>query len=277
MRLFALSAGIEAPTERFSGIVHSVFVGACNIGLETGALLTLVSSKKTNVPHGLRIETPARFAFPDFVRVGEPAACRGGTVRFARSALSIDLRTAVCWHIDLSGLRIDLHRRGQAAAWTVAWHTLRRHRRGNTIAEIIAAMAQAEGAFRTVPALFETTGALQAEAACNAIEPLIGLGPDLTPAGDMRRSRSRGWRSGWIGGIPSTASARKHGPPYRSVTVQGPTVWQDCCSVVPPGQGPRCRPLVAWGFRALDLVYNYVFNWATEHTRCAVTQSEISR
>lgn len=200
MRLCALSAGIEAPTERFSGIVHSVFDRACNIGLETGALLTLVSAEKTNVPNGLRIETPARFAFPDFVRVGEPAACRGGTVRFARSALSIDLRTAACWNIDLSGLRIDLHRENQAAAWTAAWNTLRQYQRGHTMSAISAAMGRAEGAFGTVPAILASTAALQAEAACAAIEPLIGLGPGLTPAGDD-------FLAGYLAGLWSAAGA----------------------------------------------------------------------
>jgi Protein of unknown function (DUF2877) len=200
MRLFALSAGIEAPTERFSGKVHSVFDRACNIGLETGALLTLVSSEKTNVPNGLRIKTPARFAFPDFVRVGEPAACRGGTVRFTQSVLSIDLRTAACWHIDLSGLRIDLHQQDHAAAWTVAWQTLRQDQRGDTIPAIIEAVARAEGAFGTVPALLDATGALQAEEACAAIEPLIGLGPGLTPAGDD-------FLVGYLAGLWSTAGS----------------------------------------------------------------------
>jgi hypothetical protein len=200
MRLFALSAGIEAPTERFSGIVHSAFARACNIGLETGALLTLVSSEKTNVPNGLRIETPAWFAFPDFVRVGEAAACRGGTLRFAQSSLSIDLRTASCWHIDLSGLRIDLHRQDQAAAWSVAWQTLCQYQRGDSIPAIIAAMVWAEGAFGTIPALLEATGALQSEEACAAITPLIGLGQGLTPAGDD-------FLVGYLAGLWSTAGS----------------------------------------------------------------------
>lgn len=200
MRLFALSAGIEAPTERFSGIVHSVFDRACNIGLEAGALLTLVSSEKPNVPNGLRIKTPVRFAFPEFVRVGEPAACRGGTVRFTQSVLSIDLWTATCWHIDLSGLRIDLHRQDQAAAWIVAWQTLRQYQRGDTISAIIEAMARAEGAFGTIPALLEATETLQVEEACAAIGPLIGLGPGLTPAGDD-------FLVGYLAGLWSTASS----------------------------------------------------------------------
>ncbi len=199
MRVFALSAGIEAPTGRFSGMVHSVFDRACNIEIETGALLTLLSSEKPNVPNGLRIKTPARFTFPDFVRVGEPAACRGGTVRFTQSVLSIDLRIAACWHIDLGGLRIDLHRRDQAAAWLVAWQTLRQHQRGDTIPAIIEAMARAEGAFGTIPDLLDATGALQAEEACTAIEPLIGLGPGLTPAGDD-------FLVGYLAGLWSTAS-----------------------------------------------------------------------
>jgi Protein of unknown function (DUF2877) len=158
-----------------------------------------VSSEKPNLPNGLRIKTPARFAFPDFVRTGEPAACRGGTVRFTRSPLSIDLRTAACWHIDLSGLRIDLHRQDQAAAWIVAWQTLRQYQRGDTIPAIIAAMARAEGAFGTVPALIEAAGALRAEEACAAIKPLVGLGSGLTPAGDD-------FLVGFLAGLRSTAS-----------------------------------------------------------------------
>jgi hypothetical protein len=206
MRLFALSAGIEAPTERFSGIVHSAFVRTCNVRLETGALLTLVSSEKSNVPNGLRIGTPAQFTFHDFIRSGESAACRGGTLRLGRSGLSIDLRTAVCWHIDLSGLRIDLHRRNQAEAWTVAWQALHEHQRGNTLSAIIEVMtrarrnfvAPAEGAFRTVPALLDATDALQVGEACAAIEPLIGLGPGLTPSGDD-------FLVGYLAGLWSTA------------------------------------------------------------------------
>lgn len=199
MRLFALSAGIEAPTKHFNGIVHSVFDRACNIRLETGALLTLVSSEKSNLPNGLRIKTPARFAFLDFVRAGEPAACRSGTVRFTQSVLSIDLWTAARWHIDLSGLRIDLHRQDQAAAWTAAWQTSRQYQRGDTVSAIIEAMARAEGAFGTLPALLKATGALQVEEACAAIGPLIGLGPGLTPAGDD-------FLVGYLAGLWSTAS-----------------------------------------------------------------------
>jgi len=206
MRLFAVSAGIEAPTKRFSGIVHSVFARACNVRLETGALLTMVSSEKSNVPNGLRIETPAQFGFPDFVRSGEPASCRGGTVRLGRFGLSIDLRTAVCWHLDLSGLRIDLHQQDQAAAWTVAWQTLYAHQRGETLPAITEAMAWAsrnltppvKRAFRTVPALLDATGALHAGEACAAIEPLIGLGPGLTPSGDD-------FLVGYFAGLWSTA------------------------------------------------------------------------
>ncbi len=206
MRLFAVSAGIEAPTERFSGIVHSAFVRACNVRLETGALLTLVSSDKGNVPNGLRVKTPAQFTFPDFIRSGEPAACRGGILRLGRSDLSIDLRTAVCWHINLSGLRIDLHRQDQAAAWTVAWQTLYAHQRGETLPAITEATAWAsrnlappvKSAFRTVPALLDATDALHAGEACAAIEPLIGLGPGLTPSGDD-------FLVGYFAGLWSTA------------------------------------------------------------------------
>lgn len=192
MRIFALSAGIEAPTGQFSGIVHSVFDRACNIRLETAALMTLVSSGTGNVPNGLRLKTPPWFAFSDFIRAGTTAACRGGILRFDGSDLSIALRNATCWHIDLSGLRIDLRRRNHAEAWTTAWHELCAHRHGDAISPFIGTVdrdkrthaAPVEPACRTVPALLDATGDLQVTKACAAIEPLIGLGPGLTPSGD---------------------------------------------------------------------------------------------
>jgi len=214
MRLNAISAGVEAPTMCFSGVIHSVFHHACNVSLESDALLTLVSSEKGNLSQGIRLETPPKFSFLNQLRVGQPVACRGGILRISGSELSVDLRTASLWHIDLKGLRVDIHQRDQAQAWAVAWLELGKHRRGNGISAINAATPVArrnpvtspgiktllEMAVQTAPALIDTTRNLRVDAAIIAFTPLIGLGPGLTPSGDD-------FIVGYLAGLWSTAGS----------------------------------------------------------------------
>ena len=198
MRLNALSAGVEAPTMCFSGVIHSIFQHACNVSLESDTLLTLVSSEKGNLSQGIRLGTPPTFTFLNQVRLGQPFACRGGILRISESELSIDLRTARLWHIDLKRLRVDLCQRDTAQAWAVAWLELEKHRRGNGIFAMIAAIpvprqspvtspkgrALGERVAQTVSALLAATRTFQLDDAINAIKPLIGLGLGLTPSGD---------------------------------------------------------------------------------------------
>ena len=214
MRLNALSAGVEAPTMCFSGVIHSIFHHACNVSLESDALLTLVSSEKGNLSQGIRLGTPPKFTFLNQLRVGQPFACRGGILRISGSELSVDLRTASLWHIDLKGLRINIHQRDTAQAWAVAWLELRKHRRGNAISAMIAAIpvtrknpetspgirTLVERAVQTVPALIDATRNLQVDAAITAFTPLIGLGPGLTPSGDD-------FIVGYLAGLWSTAGS----------------------------------------------------------------------
>ena len=214
MRLNALSAGVEAPTMCFSGVIHSTFHHACNVSLESGAVVTLVSSKKGNLSQGIRLGTPPTFTFLEQLRVGQPFACRGGILRISGSELSVDLRTASLWHIDLKGLRVDLRQRDTAQAWAAAWLELEKHRRGNGISAIIAAIhvpkqypvtspgikTLVEMAGQTVPALIEATRNLQVDDAITAISPLIGLGPGLTPSGDD-------FIVGYLAGLWSTAGS----------------------------------------------------------------------
>jgi len=198
MRLNALSAGVEAPTVNFSGAIHSIFHRACNVSLESGELLTLVSSEKGNFPNGIRLETPPRFTFLHQIRLGQAVACRGGILRVSGSDLSVDLRTAGRWHIDLKELRVDLHRRDTAQTWAVAWLELEKHRRRNGISAMIASIpvsrqnpiisplvkTLAKRSVETIPALIGATRTYQVEGAVTAMRPLIGLGPGLTPSGD---------------------------------------------------------------------------------------------
>ena len=214
MRLNALSAGVEAPTLCFSGVIHSVFHQACNVSLESDALLTLVSSEKGNLSQGIRLRTPSQFTFLNQLRVGQPVACRGGILRIGGSNLSVDLRTASLWHIDLKGLRVDLHQRDTAQAWVVAWLELKKHRRGNGMSAIIAATPVSrqypvtssgmktfvERAVQTVPALIDATRNLQIDSAITVFRTLIGLGPGLTPSGDD-------FIVGYLAGLWSTAGS----------------------------------------------------------------------
>ena len=212
MRLNALSVGVEAPTMCFSGVIHSIFHHACNVSLASAALLTLVSSEKGNLSQGIRLGTPPKFTFLNQVRVGQPFACRGGILRISGSELAVDLRTASLWHIDLKGLRVDLSQRDTAQAWAVAWLELRKHRRGNGLSAMIAAIplrrqnpvtslgikTSAERVVKTFSGLIAATRTFQVDGAITAIRPLIGLGPGLTPSGDD-------FIVGYLAGLWSTA------------------------------------------------------------------------
>lgn len=80
MHFQALSVGAPAPAHHFSGTVHSVFHQACNVRLESGAMLTFLPSEKDNVPHGVRLNTASQPTFLDPLRVGQSSPV-GGTAR----------------------------------------------------------------------------------------------------------------------------------------------------------------------------------------------------
>jgi hypothetical protein len=198
MRLYALSAGVEATSRCFNGVIQSLFHHACNVRLDHDALLTLVSSGKGNLPNGIRLETPPGFTFLNQLRVGQPVACRGGILRISGSDLSVDLRTATPWQINLKSLPVDLHRPAQAQAWAVAWLELEAHWCGDGLSAMIETSSSrawnsvtsvtrrilGQRGERTVPVLLEATGAFHFDHTVAALTPLIGLGPGLTPSGD---------------------------------------------------------------------------------------------
>ena len=231
MRCQALSVGTEVPTHCFSGTVHSVFRQACNIHIEPHRLLTLLPPEKGNVPHGIRLPISSQAAFLDLFRVGQSVACRGGILRIDGSALSVDLRTARLWHIDLQELYIDLRRPIHARSWSVAWAELETYHREGGLPGIMKLSGHAEGrsiasatfevlmqqASRTVPALLRATSNLQLPDSVIAMRSLIGLGPGLTPSGDD-------FLVGYLAGLWCTVgndSSRK-----RFLTVLGPELSQ---------------------------------------------------
>jgi hypothetical protein len=198
VRFHALSVGIEVPPQPFSGTVHSVFRQACNLWLETGELLTLLSCPKGNVPHGIRLDTSFHSVFLHGLRVGQSAACRGGILRIDGADFSVDLRPAHLWHIDLTELHIDLCRPTQARSWVVAWSELNMHYHPGGISEnlgtfflpgvrpampAVSAILLQQGT-DTIPSLLQATCHLRLSDVMLSIRSLIGLGHGLTPSGD---------------------------------------------------------------------------------------------
>jgi Protein of unknown function (DUF2877) len=198
MRLNALSTGIATPRRNFHGAIHSSFQRACNIILEDGSLVTLLSAEFGNLPQGIRVSLPPEFTFKTEFRRGQSAACRGGILRVEDSDLSVDLRPAVTWHLDLTTLQIDLSRSDSTRSWTVAWEELERYRQENGRSSLFLfypspipprhaahrMQIRLEEVSHIHPTLVKATKDLQIGYTISALAPLIGLGPGLTPAGD---------------------------------------------------------------------------------------------
>jgi Protein of unknown function (DUF2877) len=177
MRLRAISAGTGVPSDRFTGVVHSVFRRACNIRTDDRGLLALLAPELGNVPHGVRVEAPAGLAFADHIRAGQRVGCRAAVLRIADSDLAVDLRTALIWRSELAGLRVDLTRPTVASAWQVAWRASQRRRR--SAHDPLLGTVYGRGV-----ALADASRALDLDRAIAAVRALIGCGPGLTPAGD---------------------------------------------------------------------------------------------
>jgi hypothetical protein len=179
MHLAALSTGDQAARGRFNGVVHSVFRQACNICLDDGRMLALLAPHLGNQPHGVRLDVPAGFAFPDHLAIRQRVGCRADVLR-AAGGLSVELGTAQPWRGELPTAGIDLTSPKVARAWRAAWRTLRRNRRHTDGAFALLTRGVDREGFR----LARAARCLQADQAASAVDRLIGRGPGLTPSGD---------------------------------------------------------------------------------------------
>jgi hypothetical protein len=175
MRLEAISAGVAVPTDRFTGVVHSVFRQACNIRTESGGLLMLLAPKLGNAPHGIRVAAPPEFALSDHLRPGQRVGCRAAVLRVAGAGFAVDLAGVKRWRSELETLGADLGRPDVALAWQAARQALERHRGEDPLTTVVHARGLA---------LARASRALSAAEAAAAVRRLIGCGPGLTPAGD---------------------------------------------------------------------------------------------
>jgi Protein of unknown function (DUF2877) len=180
MHLAALSAGAQAARGRFNGTVHSVFGQACNIRLDDGRMLTLLAPHLGNVPHGVRIDAPAGFAFSRHLAVGEQVGCRADLLRVV-GGLSVDLGSAHAWRGELPSANVELGMPAVAQAWRAAWRALRR---GRPRADHADATTLSRALDRQGVRLARAARALESDEAARTLERLIGCGPGLTPSGD---------------------------------------------------------------------------------------------
>jgi hypothetical protein len=192
MHLNAISIGYAIPRTDFDATVHSVFHSAINLCLARGSeLLTLVASSEADLPQGIRVDTPDDFSFEIF-RAGEQVTYRDDILRFASSALTIDLRGAGRFSCDLSALQVDLTNPSVATAWRFAWQTLN-DQQIESNAEIIAQdLFRSDESIKAgvprkagvaIQGLFEATRKYDLSDV-SPIHALIGLGAGLTPSGD---------------------------------------------------------------------------------------------
>lgn len=192
MVLKAISLGDAVPRVDFDAVVHSVFRSAINLRLNNGDnLLTLVTSNEADLPQGIRVDTPEDFSFEIF-RAGEPVTCRDDTLRFASSALTIDLRGAESFICDLPSLQADMTNPAVATAWQCVWQALNQLQIQSN-AEIIAQnLFRSDETSRPVVSrkageamrgLFAATRQFDLTTA-SSLNALIGLGSGLTPSGD---------------------------------------------------------------------------------------------
>jgi hypothetical protein len=174
-RLPALSLGVGAPAEDFSGTVAAVHPRVCLVSLADEGLLTLVAPEIGRLPRSIRFDAPPGFTFENAVSVGADISARAGVLRIADSPISIDLRCATFWRSPLRDLRLDSTHGPVADALSAARAALEQDGRH------IGLVRLAGGRFS---ALATTTRALDAVGAGEAMSGLVGLGEGATPAGD---------------------------------------------------------------------------------------------
>ena len=107
--------------------------------------------------------------------VSAEVAARGGMLRVAGVAMTIDLRGSRPWRSGLDALRLDLDRPAVAQAYRTAWSAVNADGRGDRLRHAAGTICKG---------LAEATRYRDVEAAERAMSGLIGLGEGRTPAGD---------------------------------------------------------------------------------------------
>jgi hypothetical protein len=184
-----ISAGARA------GKVAAVFERACNVALEDGQMIALLTSSAGNVAHGIRLSCNPRLR--QMIQIGMPASLTHEKLVIGR--VTVLLSDARVWSANV---RPGMCKHQNAlTAVLLARHLLqaRLNTHDSKLLAIVLGLECDDSALSAtiagiLPQLSRATLRLDHQAALESLSKLIGLGPGLTPAGDD-------FIIGWLAGI----------------------------------------------------------------------------
>ena len=175
MRIAALATGAGVPAYDFAGRLTETHARAALIKLHDESCITLLGSELGRQPRGISLDLPEDISLRQLLCANAELAARGGVVRFAGSALAIDLRGARPWRSGIHELNFDDRSAAVAEAYGTAVSALERDGRAQAFRDMAGAKLE------RLSAAIRTRDLAAAE---RAINDLIGLGEGKTPAGD---------------------------------------------------------------------------------------------
>ena len=175
MRIAALATGAGVPAHDFAGRVIEVHKRAALIKLHDGWCITLLGRELGRQPRGISLDLPADISLQQLLSVDAELAKRSGVLRFAESALTIDLRRALPWSSRIAAPQFDYRKAAVARAYRTAASALERDGRSQGLRDV---------AGTKLDTLSKAIRDRDLSAAERALADLIGLGEGKTPAGD---------------------------------------------------------------------------------------------
>jgi len=192
LRVGAEHVGCRVQRAGGRGTIHSVFRQACNIETAGGALVTLLIPGAGNLPHGIRCSSGSPSSFEALLRPGQAVLTSARAIQVPDAALSINLSGAHCWSGEIGQHRIDT-RSTQTRRRLAAVRSILKARADDGFAPILLHGAAKSAPLRDamakrlaacLPRLAIASAAADADGMAQALQPLVGLGPGLTPSGD---------------------------------------------------------------------------------------------
>jgi uncharacterized protein DUF2877 len=175
MRIAALATGVGVPAGDFAGRIAELHARAALIELTKEGCVTLLSTELGRQPRAISLDLPEDISLRQLLSVNAECAKRGGVVRFAASALVIDLRGVPQWRGGIAALDFDCRSVAVARAYQTARLALEQDGRSQELCAIAGAK---------LDELSQSIRARDPSAAERIIGDLIGLGEGKTPAGD---------------------------------------------------------------------------------------------
>ena len=175
MRIAGLARGVGVPAADFAGRVAEIHARAALLKLADDALISLLGGELGRQPRGISLDLPEDISLLNLLYANAELAMRGGVIRFADSALMIDLRKTQEWRCGIDRLDFDYRNPATARAYRIARLALEHDGRAQGFREIAG-----ERLDRLNAAIHD--GDLASSE--RAIGDLVGLGEGKTPAGD---------------------------------------------------------------------------------------------